>query len=42
MIFPQELLILLKAVGLNLVARYGDFSRAPFGASSLNQICLAA
>ncbi len=40
-IFPQELVTLLRAVGFDLVARFGDFSRAPFGASSLNQICLA-
>jgi hypothetical protein len=41
LLFPQELIILLQAVGLNLVARYGDFSRGPFEASSRHQICLA-
>jgi hypothetical protein len=40
-LFPQELVILLQAVGLNLVARYGDFSRGPFEATSRHQICLA-
>jgi hypothetical protein len=40
-IFPQELLILLQAVGLKLLARYGDFSRSSFGPASSHQICLA-
>ena len=40
-IFPQELVILLRVVGLKLLARYGDFSRASFGPGSSHQICLA-
>ena len=39
--FPQELPFLLRAAGLRLVARYGDFERNPLSAASLNQVCLA-
>ena len=39
--FPQELPLLLRAVGLQLTARYGDFSGGPLTAASLNQVCLA-
>lgn len=39
--FPQELLLLLRAAGLELVARYGDFDRNPLSARGLNQVCLA-
>ena len=41
-IFPQELLLLLEAAGLKLVARYGDFVRGPFSGESLNQVCLCS
>jgi SAM-dependent methyltransferase len=41
-IFSQELLLLLDASGLKLVARYGDFDRGPFSGESLNQICLCS
>jgi SAM-dependent methyltransferase len=41
-IFPQELLLLLEAAGLKLVARYGDFDRGPFSGESLNQVCLCS
>jgi SAM-dependent methyltransferase len=41
-IFPQELLLLLEATELKLVARYGDFDRGPFSGESLNQICLCS
>jgi SAM-dependent methyltransferase len=40
-IFPQELLLLLEAAGLELAARYGDFDRNPLTGDSLNQVCLA-
>jgi SAM-dependent methyltransferase len=40
-IFPQELPLQLAAVGLELVARYGDFCRNPLTAGSLNQVCIA-
>ncbi len=39
--FPQELPLLLQASGLELMARYGDFSRNPLEPWSLNQVCLA-
>ena len=42
LIFPQELLLLLEAAGLKLVARYGNFDRGPFSGESLNQICLCS
>ena len=42
LIFPQELLLLLEAAGLKLVARYGDFDRGPLSGESLNQICLCS
>ena len=41
LIFPQELLLLLKAAGLNLRARFGDFSGHPLTEASLNQVCIA-
>jgi hypothetical protein len=41
-IFPQELLLLLEATELKLVARYGDFDRGQFSGESLNQICLCS
>jgi len=40
-IFPQELPLLLKASGLELAARHGDFDGNPLTGESLNQICLA-
>jgi SAM-dependent methyltransferase len=39
-IFPQELLLLLEASGLELAARFGDFEHNPLEAWSLNQVCL--
>ena len=39
-IFPQELPLLVSAAGLELVSRFGDLSRAPFGRGSRSQICL--
>lgn len=39
-IFPQELPLLLSAAGLALTERFGDLSRAPFGAQSRMQVCL--
>jgi SAM-dependent methyltransferase len=42
LIFPQELLLLLEAAGLKLLARYGDFDRGTFSGESLNQICLCS
>jgi SAM-dependent methyltransferase len=41
LIFPQELLLLLKAAGLELRARFGDFSGHPLTGASLNQVCIA-
>ena len=40
-IFPQELLLLLEAAGLELAARYGDFDRNPLTGDSMNQVCVA-
>ncbi|MBM0206568.1 class I SAM-dependent methyltransferase [Micromonospora sp. STR1s_5] len=40
-IFPQELLLLLEAVGLELATRYGDFDRNPLTGNSLNQVVIA-
>jgi hypothetical protein len=39
-IFPQELPLLISAAGLELVSRFGDLSRAPFGTGSRAQVCL--
>jgi len=39
-IFPQELPLLISAAGLELITRFGDLSRAPFGPGSRAQICL--
>jgi len=39
-IFPQELPLLLSAAGLELVDRFGELSRAPFGATSRLQVCV--
>jgi SAM-dependent methyltransferase len=39
-IFPQELPLLLSAAGLELVSRFGELSRAPFGPGSRVQVCL--
>jgi ubiquinone/menaquinone biosynthesis C-methylase UbiE len=39
-IFPQELPLLLSAAGLELVSRFGELSRAPFGSGSRVQVCL--
>jgi len=39
-IFPQELPLLLSAAGLDLVSRFGEHSRAPFGRHSRVQVCL--
>ena len=39
--FPHEVPLLLRAAGLELTARYGDFARNPLAPWSLNQVCLA-
>jgi len=39
-IFPQELPMLLSAAGLELVSRFGDLGREPFGPASRAQVCL--
>jgi SAM-dependent methyltransferase len=39
-IFPQELPLLLSAAGLALISRFGELSRASFGAGSRLQVCL--
>jgi SAM-dependent methyltransferase len=39
-IFPQELPLLLSAAGLELIDRFGELSRAPFGPGSRVQVCL--
>jgi ubiquinone/menaquinone biosynthesis C-methylase UbiE len=39
-IFPQELPLLVSAAGLELVSRFGDLARAPFGPGSRMQICV--
>jgi hypothetical protein len=39
-IFPQELPLLLSAAGLELISRFGELSRAPFGNGSRLQVCL--
>jgi SAM-dependent methyltransferase len=39
-IFPQELPLLISAAGFDLVERFGEFSREPFGARSRVQVCL--
>jgi SAM-dependent methyltransferase len=41
-IFPQELLLLLECAGFRLEARYGEFTREPFEASSPRQVCICA
>jgi hypothetical protein len=39
-IFPQELSLLLSAAGFELLSRFGDLSREPFGPGSRAQVCL--
>jgi hypothetical protein len=39
-IFPQELPLLLSAAGLELIGRFGDLSREPFGPGRRVQACL--
>ena len=39
-IFPQELPLLLSSAGLELISRFGDLSRTPFGLGSRGQVCL--
>ena len=39
-IFPQELPLLLAAAGLELVNRFGDLGREPFGPASRALVCL--
>ena len=39
-IFPQELLLLLSSAGFELVTRFGELSREPFGSASRIQLCL--
>ena len=40
LIFPQELPLLISAAGLELISRFGELSRAPFGPGSRVQVCL--
>jgi SAM-dependent methyltransferase len=39
-IFPQELPLLVKAGGLRLLERYGDFAGSPFTNTSSHQVCV--
>ena len=39
-IFPQELPLLLSAAGLELISRFGEHSREPFGSGSRVQVCV--
>jgi SAM-dependent methyltransferase len=39
-IFPQELPLLLSAAGFDLISRFGELSRAPFGPGCRVQVCL--
>jgi len=39
MIYPMELLLLLKTAGFELMKRYGEFSREAFVSSSPRQVC---
>jgi SAM-dependent methyltransferase len=39
-IFPQELPLLLSAARLELISRFGELPREPFGAASRIQLCL--
>ena len=39
-IFPQELPLLISAAGLELIDRFGELSREPFGPGSRVQVCL--
>lgn len=39
-IFHQELPLLLSTAGFDLMSRFGDLARAPFGHSSRVQVCL--
>ncbi len=40
-IFPQELPLLIRAAGLELVDRFGHWTRTPFDSASAYQVCLA-
>lgn len=40
-IYPQELPLLLRQNGFELLARYGDFGASPFGPDSRRQVCVA-
>jgi SAM-dependent methyltransferase len=42
MLFPAEVEQALEAAGLRLDARYGEYSRVPFEASSPRQVCLCS
>ena len=39
-IFPQELVLLLDYAGFHLEARYGEFTREAFSATSRRQVCI--
>jgi len=41
-LFPEELPLVLRAGGLELEARYGDFSEAQFTSASAHQVCVCA
>jgi SAM-dependent methyltransferase len=40
-IFPQELPLLVRAAGLELVSRFGNYTREAFESSSPRQLCIA-
>jgi SAM-dependent methyltransferase len=42
MIFPMELLLMLRTAGFELIARYGEFSREEFVSASPRQVCICA
>jgi hypothetical protein len=41
-IFPEELLLLLRIGGFQLEARYGEFTRIPFDTFSPRQVCICS
>lgn len=42
MVFPQELRLMLAAAVLRLEARFGEFTREPFGSASPRQVCICS
>ena len=41
-LFPQELMLLLKVSGFHLEARYGEFPRQAFDQTSPRQVCICS